>query len=92
MQYDESIWQNQRELTTEEKERFYRLQSNENKRRISVCGCRTFEAREDKPSEVVREVVKAHDDFIAKFLGFVLAVVVVVGAFAVLRFASKFAH
>lgn len=61
-------------------------------KRPSFIGYRYYLPKEDKPSEVVREVVKAHDDFIAKLLGFVLAVVVPVVFFTAVYYLSKFAH
>ena len=60
--------------------------------RISIQGCRTFLHPEDKPSEVVREVVKANDDFWAKVFGFVLAVVAAGGTFAILHHFAKIQH
>ena len=56
--------------------------------RISIIGCHTFIPKEDKPSEVVRKVVNANDDFWAKFIGWVLAWTFAVGIFYALRFAS----
>jgi hypothetical protein len=59
------------------------------KPRISIIGARTYLMPEDKPSEVVREVVVANDDFIAKLLGFFLSIVVAGGLFSSLYFFSK---
>ena len=60
--------------------------------RPSIIGARFFFPREEKPSEVVREVVKANDDFWAKVLGLVFAVVAAGGTFAILHHFAKIQH
>ena len=62
------------------------------KDRIAIQGFRTFLHPEDKPSEVVREVVKSHDDFVARIMGVVFAIVFGGGAFWLLHHFAKIQH
>ena len=75
------MFENQRELTTEEKGKFIRLASKDpalNPRRISYIGFATFERDERikvAGDDVVGDVVRANDDFWEKLLWFFLIVV-----------------